>query len=756
MSINRAFFLGLFILSTNFVNSQDFNNYSTITCTGEIPEDITKRASTKVSDGIKEGYDKTDRISTRKVKEEFILRSNYSLDELLTGGSVLFGDPITDYINDVADKVLFDNPDLRQKLRFYGLKSNTTNAFATHQGMIFITIGLISQLQTEAELAFIIAHEITHYIEEHSINQIVELDNTFTKNRAKSPSNIENNIIRMSNYSKALELEADSMGYYLLKNAGYDIDAASSVFDVLQYAHLPFNEMELDISAFQNETYTIPDDFILEEINPINFDVDEDDDKSTHPNLNLRREKINDLKNGEPMSGLKFSARSEAEFVNIRNIARFESIRYDLSSGNYIRSLYNAKFLLKKYPESYYLRNAEFKSLYGIAMYKLRKRYSSVAKSYKKYQGEISSLYHLMQLMDESTMAIQAMRLGWILLEEKEDDLTRKRMASLVEAYTEETNNKSEDVFAVIYSPYIVASEEDINDSSTETTDSTESKSKYDNIKELSKYYKINELKEKNTSSKGSEFNLLKDLENIAGFKKFFNENVFHEDYEFSGLSYHEKKKKKKELVKVENQIGASKIIVIDPEYYKIDERKGRKLEDSENGKYRFYKQIEEVSEASGLAIEMVSAKSIDQANSSAYNDISNTNNWVYEVYNHSKIRKDWNFVPADADHIKHLQAKYGTKYIAYTGALNYKDKKEGLISLLAVNAIFWYLTPYTLYYIASPERYSMYYTMVYDMDSNQKVIHNLSEVKYKAGETDINSMMYDLFIQMKKEPVNP
>jgi len=68
-------------------------------------------------------------------------------------GRVLFGDPVSEYVNTVADKLLENEPELRSKLRFYCLKSNVTNAFATNQGMIFVTLGLIAQLENEAQLA---------------------------------------------------------------------------------------------------------------------------------------------------------------------------------------------------------------------------------------------------------------------------------------------------------------------------------------------------------------------------------------------------------------------------------------------------------------------------------------------------------------------------------------------------------------------------------------------------------------------------
>ena len=69
----------------------------------------------------------------------------------------------------MANKLLEKEPKLRKELRFYTIKSNVTNAFSTDQGIIVVTSGLISQITSEAHLAYILAHEIAHYTEKHVV-----------------------------------------------------------------------------------------------------------------------------------------------------------------------------------------------------------------------------------------------------------------------------------------------------------------------------------------------------------------------------------------------------------------------------------------------------------------------------------------------------------------------------------------------------------------------------------------------------------
>jgi len=79
---------------------------------------------------------------------------------LLLSGDKLFNDPLTIYVNKVADELLKNEPELRKKIKIYVTKSSDVNAHAFDKGFIFINVGLLAQLENEAQLAFILSHEI--------------------------------------------------------------------------------------------------------------------------------------------------------------------------------------------------------------------------------------------------------------------------------------------------------------------------------------------------------------------------------------------------------------------------------------------------------------------------------------------------------------------------------------------------------------------------------------------------------------------
>jgi beta-barrel assembly-enhancing protease len=95
---------------------------------------------------------------------------------MLRSGYVLFNDPLSEYVSAVADNLLKEDANLRKKLNFYVLRSSDVNAFATDQGAVLVTTGLLSQIENEAQLAFVLAHEITHFQRKHTLNLFMEVD----------------------------------------------------------------------------------------------------------------------------------------------------------------------------------------------------------------------------------------------------------------------------------------------------------------------------------------------------------------------------------------------------------------------------------------------------------------------------------------------------------------------------------------------------------------------------------------------------
>ena len=113
-------------LFPNEIFGQLLEDYQPLQPSGEIPKDITT-SSTQKFQAAKKSIDKASR--SRKAEEDFLLESNFLIDQVLTSGRVLFNDAVSAYLNEVLDEVLKDNADLRSQIRIYAVRSSIVNSF---------------------------------------------------------------------------------------------------------------------------------------------------------------------------------------------------------------------------------------------------------------------------------------------------------------------------------------------------------------------------------------------------------------------------------------------------------------------------------------------------------------------------------------------------------------------------------------------------------------------------------------------------
>jgi predicted Zn-dependent protease len=230
----------LFVCSSG--QNVDFENYSTLLSSGLVPDDFTTLSSEKYATD-RGTISAAEKKRIRKTQEQFYLESNFAIDELLHSGRVIFGDPVTGYLNKVKDVLLKDEPELKSQIRIYTYKSTDANAFTANNGIVLVSTGLIAQVQNEAQIAFVLCHEFQHYVEKHAITSYVEYrqmerGSGIYKNLDPEKVNLER-----FRYSKDLESEADALGLTLFKKSQYSTKSVETTFDMLLYSYLPFDNV---------------------------------------------------------------------------------------------------------------------------------------------------------------------------------------------------------------------------------------------------------------------------------------------------------------------------------------------------------------------------------------------------------------------------------------------------------------------------------------------------------------------------------
>ena len=115
------------------------------------------------------------------------------------------------------------------------------NAFALPGGHVFVGLGMLRQMTSEDELAFVLGHEIEHVDHYHAAErvqveaQLKRLDLDAIAGLAQLPLGLW-----QQGYSKDQEMEADREGLRLAATAGYSAQGALNLLDrleALQRAH---------------------------------------------------------------------------------------------------------------------------------------------------------------------------------------------------------------------------------------------------------------------------------------------------------------------------------------------------------------------------------------------------------------------------------------------------------------------------------------------------------------------------------------
>ena len=128
-------------------------------------------------------------------------------------------------------------PHLRRKgieYEFHVLPWHVVNAFALPGGQIYITSGMLEFLESEAELAAILGHEMSHVDQRHCVERF-QYEKALGKVGVSEVGHLADYLrsISAAGYSKYQELEADAQGVQLCIHAGYYPLAAAEVFERL-------------------------------------------------------------------------------------------------------------------------------------------------------------------------------------------------------------------------------------------------------------------------------------------------------------------------------------------------------------------------------------------------------------------------------------------------------------------------------------------------------------------------------------------
>lgn len=358
------------LLTCFFTASYSQTVYQPLMCKGDIPEEFSSF------------YDK----STGSQNADFETMAKLDIHELLKSGIVLFGDTLSSYVRTISDNILKAN-DINDKVQFYVLRSALYNAFSSDQGYIFITEGAIAQSDNEDQLAFIMCHELAHFLQKHNY-QAFEKRKKIDKKKKKKGQETASFIDKLKDYykySRSHEFEADSIGLELYLASGYSKEDAIKALNNLSPDAIWLKGFTWDFSYLEDETFKFPE--IYKSVDSLHdkryeylFDeeeVEKDESSSdldtnnfsSHPDWEDRVKKVGsflqfDQAKIEQISDEPLNV--SASYAGIKKLAYMESLFHLISNASYVRAHYLCLELEKRYGKSEELTYYKVITLNGV------------------------------------------------------------------------------------------------------------------------------------------------------------------------------------------------------------------------------------------------------------------------------------------------------------------------------------------------------------------------------------------------------
>ncbi|MFK7972081.1 MAG: M48 family metallopeptidase [Bacteroidia bacterium] len=312
----------------------------------------------------------------------------------LQSGKVLYNDQVSLYLAEVMDSLLVAEPALRAQLRVYAVKASAPNASVTADGLVLVNLGLMARVETEAELAFVISHEISHYARRHALKRLED----------PASDGLDDTPLAKDLYNQAQEREADQAGLTRILRSRYKPTAALRVFGRLQGPGLTFPERALDLAWLAPGVGSPLPTCSEGESRP-------GPKVRSHPLPQDRFAALYGLARSLDTSKTADFLVSKRRFQRCRLASRYAITKLSLQARRYEEALTMAYSLWRLAPEASFSKEIAAKALYGLSAY------ADEGKLYEVHRpARLESMARLACLMERLTpreLNALALHYGW-------------------------------------------------------------------------------------------------------------------------------------------------------------------------------------------------------------------------------------------------------------------------------------------------------------------------------------------------------
>lgn len=297
-------------------------------------------------------------------------------------------------LNDIISEIKKDNAGIPDDLQILVSKNNTPNAYCMGDGTFVVNMGLYYLLENEDQVAGVMCHELAHHLLDHSkksqLRRIVQNEQDKDKirqikkqryNRSANAFELfKNKAYETGEYKRRGELQADSLGYKLLKETKYNKLSFTNALDLLgKYDTLKSKDIKVEV---YKKYFTIPNQEFKEnwlkkeDFSSYDYSLYKEklnkDSLSSHPEMVERIKRLKELfpelnKNEE-------SIKPTDSFDKLRKIAEYERLPNLYSNEDYGIGIYLALLSLDRNSNPVYYKEWMGKCFQKI--YEARKNYT--------------------------------------------------------------------------------------------------------------------------------------------------------------------------------------------------------------------------------------------------------------------------------------------------------------------------------------------------------------------------------------------
>jgi Zn-dependent protease with chaperone function len=317
-------------------------------------------------------------IPPASVKEakELIEKRRKTLSENASTNHYFVHTVLNSYLNRIYKEIASKNALIdTTKIRLLISRETDVNAASYGEGTLVVNLGLIAYAKNESQVAFVLCHEIAHFMLNHFETKVKQYLNTvYSKDFKKKIKQIQSSeysqtqeatklvksiSLESSHGSRSNEKQADSLGYIFMSNTQYDtreIISCLKFLDSSDYKHIHQN-LTLE-QTFHSSHYT----FDKEWLSPNNEGVatkqiETDNEKKIEDSLRSHPEcekRIGYLKL-TPKPNTKVNIQKSEDVQKSIRIAQYECIQSEFDFDNIGDCLFETLILLKTYPTDPYM-----------------------------------------------------------------------------------------------------------------------------------------------------------------------------------------------------------------------------------------------------------------------------------------------------------------------------------------------------------------------------------------------------------------